>query len=457
MQVSSMTMDPQAGASATRPPASSSAGAMASAGESGSAGAAMTTAGAAAPEPPAKPFVTEPADEAAFLFDPSKVRTYNILVEPADLAAIDAKPSAETWVPARLEFEGATYGPFKMRYKGSSGSFKAPCTTGGFDDPKSGKCSIKLGFDEVDEELRFFGLKKLNFHAMIQDTSLLRDRLGYSLFRDSEIAAPRAMHAIVQFNGELEGLFIAVEQIDGRFTRARFSEGGEGNVYKESWVTMHTEKDFVNALETNSDAPVVTAMLDFQDAVQAGAVAVEKFIDRDYMMRYVAVDRVIANDDGVFHFYCDANSPNYLGTSHNFYWYQAEKTAQFWLIPWDLDLSFDLTPWVRINPAWTAQASCTCVRPEMYDPQTPPSCDPMVKHFLSWRDDYEREVDKFISGPFADSAVQAKLNAWIAQLRPYVMQTAGVKRAPSLSEWDNSVSQLYAKIATLRSNRGVKY
>jgi hypothetical protein len=464
MQVGSMTMDPRANGGATAGAGSNAGsgskagtGANSSTGESGTSGGAMGMADASAPEPPGKPFVTEPMDEAAYLFDQSKVRTYNILIEPADLAKIDAKPSSEEWVSARLEFEGATYGPFKVRYKGSSGSFKSPCTTGGFEDPKAGKCSIKLGFDEVDPELRFFGLKKLNFHAMIQDTSFLRDRLGYSLFRDSEVAAPRAMHALVQFNGAMEGLFIVVEQIDGRFTRARFSEGGEGNVYKESWVTMRTEKDYVNALETNSDAPNVTAMLDFQNAVQQSAAAVEAFVDRDYMMRYVAVDRVIANDDGVFHFYCDANSPNYPGTSHNFYWYQAAQTPQFWLIPWDLDLSFDLTPWVRINPAWTAQASCSCVRPAMYDPQTPPSCDPMVKHFLSWLDDYDREVDAFIQGPFSDQQVQAKLNTWIAQLRPYVMQTAGVKRAPSLSEWDNSVSQLYAKIATLRANRGLKY
>jgi hypothetical protein len=431
-----------------------------SGGTSGMAGAPMSMMGEAgkiAPPDPSVDFITEPTDEAAYLFDQSKVRTYNIVVAPADLATIDLKPSAEQWVPARLEFEGASYGPFQMRYKGSAGSFKAPCTTGAFADPKSGKCSIKLGFDEVDPELRFYGLKKLNFHAMIQDTSLMRDRLGYSLFRDSKVVAPRAMHAKVLINGQLEGVFIAVEQIDGRFTRARFGEGGEGNVYKEAWVSMRTESEYVNSLESNSDAPVVTAMLDFQRAVQTSAQATEQFIDRAYMMRYVAVDRVIVNDDGLFHFYCDANSPSYLGTSHNFYWYQAEEAARFWLIPWDLDLAFDATPWVRVQPAWTAQAACTCVTPAMYDPQTPPSCDPMIKHFLSWRADYDREVTAFINGPFSDAKVQEKLAAWTAQIRPFVMETAGVKRAPSVSEWDSGVSQLKTKITAARTNRGLAY
>lgn len=422
----------------------------------GGASGSMATAGGAAVDP-TKPFVTEPTDEAAYLFDQSKVRTYNVLIAAADLAKIDQKPSAEVWVPARVEFEGATYGPFMVRYKGSAGSFKAPCTANGFEDPKAGKCSFKLGFDEVDPELRFYGLKKLNFHAMNADQSLMRDRLGYSLFRDSNVAAPRAMHARVLVNGKLEGLFIAVEQIDGRFTRARFSEGGEGNVYKESWVAMRDEKDYVNALESNSDNPVVTGMLDFAKAVSTSASAVEKFADRAYLMRYLAVDRVIANDDGALHFYCDANSPNYLGTSHNFYWYQEEARPYFWLIPWDLDLAFDRTPWTRINPAWHAQTSCACVQPPMYDPQTPPSCDPMVKHFLTWRADYESEVDKFIGGPFADQAVQAKLNAWVTQIRPLVMETAGVNQSPPVATWDDALSQLRMKIAGLRANRGVKY
>ena len=39
------------------------------------------------------------------------------------------------------------------------------------------------------------GLKKLNFHAMGRDPSMLRERLGYGSFRQNGVAAPRAMHA----------------------------------------------------------------------------------------------------------------------------------------------------------------------------------------------------------------------------------------------------------------------
>jgi spore coat protein CotH len=416
-------------------------------------------AGTAAPVNQTVEFVTEPMDDATYIFDQSKVRTYNIVVAPADLAAIDAQPSAEQWVPAQLEFEGMTYGPLKLRYKGSDGSFKPPCTAGDPDDPKAGKCSLKLGFDEVDETLRFYGLKKLNFHAMNHDASMLRDRLGYSLFRDSNVVAPRAVHAKVLINGELEGLFIAVEQVDGRFTRARFTEGGEGNVYKQAWVSMNGENEFVAALETNSEIHDVSGMLDFQTAVHASADATQQFVDRAYMMRYLAVDRVIVNDDGPMHFYCDPNSPPpYAVGNGNFYWYQSAEMKRFWLIPWDLDLAFDGTPWVNIQPEWTAQSACTCVAPPtMYAAQMPPSCDALVKHFISWRDLYEQEVDKFISGPFSAASVEAKLAAWVGQIEPFVAEAAGVGGAPSSQEWESGLADLREKIDSQRMHRGFAY
>jgi spore coat protein H len=417
----------------------------------------MGSGGKAAQVDPSVEFVTSPSDEAAYLFDQSQVRTYNIVVAPADLAAIDSQPSAEAWVPAQLEFEGQSYGPFKVRYKGSSGSFKAPCTTGDYDAPKSGKCSVKLGFDEVDEAQRFYGLKKLNFHAMTHDPSQLRDRLGYSMFRESNVVAPRAVHAKLLINGVLEGLFVAVEQIDGRFTRARFGEGGEGNVYKQIWMGEHGADEFVATLETNSDVHDVTGILEFQTAVKTSAAATEQFIDRAYMARYLAVDRVIVNDDGPMHFYCDPNTPGYAVGNGNYYWYQSAQTRHFWLIPWDLDLAFDGTPWVNIEPAWTAQAACTCVMPAMYSPQMPPSCDALVKHFLAWRDDYEREVDNFIKGPFSDARVQEKLNAWVEQIKPFVMEAAGVRSAPTATDWQSAVQELRAKITSQRAHRGLAY
>jgi spore coat protein H len=406
----------------------------------------------------AKPeLIPEPIDEASYVFDPTQLRAYNLIVAPSDLAMIDQAPSAEVYIPAGMEFEGKSYGPYRMRYKGSAGAWDPPCTLGAaiLATPKFGKCSIKVDFD-VDNGAEFFGLKKLNFHSMIQDPSMLRERLAYALFRQMGVAAPRAVHARLSINGKLEGLFALVEQIDGRFTRSRFGDGGGGNLYKEVWPTSTDPNVYVAALETNTKHPNVERMLDFKTAVDGGPNPFSQFIDRDYMLRYIAVDRVIINDDGVFHFWCQTNAqgnnPGEFG-NHNYYWYEAQDTKRFWLIPWDLDFALSARPDAAVYPEWTTEAPCECGYP-MYGIQRPASCDTLVSNLKTWLDLYNAKVDEFIAGPFARDRVEPQLDLWAEQIRAVVSEAAGVNHAPTLEDWTLAVSQFKTDLANARSARG---
>jgi len=408
--------------------------------------------------------ITEPNDPAAYLYDQNQIRTYNIIVAPNDLATIDQNPMAEVYVPASLEFEGTTYGSLSVRYKGGFGAFLPPCSgtqySGG--GPKTGKCSIKLAFDQVDPNGRFFGLKKLNFHSMNRDPSMLRDRLGYSLFREMGLVAPRSVHVRVLINGRLEGLFAIVEQVDGRFTRSRFSEGGEGNLYKAIWPIHSADSAYIAALESNQNQmPSVQGMLSFKTAVETSATATERLIDRDYTMKYVAVDRVIINDDGIFHWWCTmegaGNNPGGIG-NHNYYWYQELLRERFWLIPWDFDHAFNNSSVVHIAPEWTVSAPCTCtVTGNSFVAQRPPSCDRLTQHFSSWISDYSRHADAFIAGPFASTAVNAKLDTWTNQIRASVIEAAGINGAPTEAVWNTNVTALRSFIDAARANRGYQY
>jgi spore coat protein CotH len=402
--------------------------------------------------------IAEPEDSARNIFDQSALRTYNLIVAEADLAIIDANPAAEQSVPGMLEFEGHQYGPVGVRYKGSVGAFNPPCMAarGGRGGPKTGKCSLKVSFDDLDEDGRFFGVKKLNFHSMNRDGSLLRDRLGYSLFREMGIAAPRAVHARLLINGRLEGLFAAVEQIDGRFTRSRFSEGGKGNLYKEVWPIHDTPSVYANALETNrEESPSVDGMITFKRAVDAGADAVLRWLDRDYMLRLIAVDRVTINDDGAFHFRCFRGGAggSSMSVNHNYYWYEAGHAERFWLVPWDLDNNFDNRLSVHIASEWTAPSDCACTG----FGQRAPSCDPLIHHFGSWRADYDRVVDDFLQTAFSAGNVDAKLEAWISQIEAAVEESGGLNGAPTADSWRNAVLDLRSKIEMARMHRGYPY
>lgn len=405
--------------------------------------------------------VAEPIDDASALFDPSALLTYNIVIDPIELAKLDADPAAEQWAPAKLEVDGETL-EVGMRYKGSAGAFLYPCTSattlGVRTGPKVGKCSIKIGFDTFDPAGRFRGLKKLNFHSMNNDPSLLRDRLGYAMFRRFGVAAPRAQHARLLVNGQLEGLFVVVEQIDGRFTRSRFTEGGEGNLYKEVWPMHDAEDVYLAALESNRDEqPTAARMLALKVAAQEGLEAVAALTDVDYQLRYVAADRVMINDDGAFHFWCyvlgQGNNPGATG-NHNYYWYEAKTANRLWLVPWDMDSSFHATSFVHIDPEWRAGAPCACGGSPA---QTPASCDPLVAGWASLGSDYEARVDDFIAGPFSPANVDEILAQTIELIADAVAESAKVGGAPQPAAWHAAVAELRTIVDDARKHRGYAY
>jgi spore coat protein CotH len=406
-----------------------------------------------------------PDDESAAFFNDKRVHDFDLQVAPEDLALIDSDPSAEIYVDAVVRLDGESLGTIGLRYKGSAGAFLAPCTAAALPGqergPKVGKCSMKLDFDRVNPDQRLLGLKKLNLHAMGRDPSMLREQLGYALFREMGVATPRTTYARVVINGQLEGLFLGVEQIDGRFTRARFTEGGKGNVYKEIWPNTMDPGRFRAALETNEDDEdtSVMSMLAFAAAIQSEPGTALSWLDRQYMLSYIAVDRIILNDDGAFRWYCYTlrGLDLGLGRNHNFYWYESPVGTKMWLIPWDLDLSFAGVGRIRIDSDWRDASRCDChvaEGSENASSQRAPACDPLTGQVASWLDDYDQVVDKFLEGPLSAAAIDAKLMHWIDLIEPVVQAAAGVKSSPSESEWQEAISSLRSVLDYTRETRG---
>ncbi|HMJ15582.1 MAG TPA: CotH kinase family protein [Polyangiaceae bacterium] len=394
--------------------------------------------------------MADPMDEAVHIYDPAVVHTFDLEIAPADLEMVDSNPSAEQYVPARLTFEGVSY-DVGYRYKGSIGAFFPPCTS--LFGQKDGKCSVKLSFNWKDPKGQFFGLKKLLFHSMNSDPSMLRERLGYALFREMGVPAARVTHAILRVNG-MAHVYALVEEIDGRFTRSRFTEGGKGNLYKEIWPIHDDPQAYIAALETNEDQdPSADRILRFKDAIRQSPEAMEAWMDLDVTASYMAVDRVIMNDDGAFHFYCFAgaigNNPKPPG-NHNYYWYEAKHADRLWIIPWDLDLSMSeaLNP-PHLESDWRTMPSADqCTGCEGASAGLAPAtlCDRVFLNLHARKALYEAKVDAFIAGPFSKAAVDAKLDQWAQQLL-----SAGYPAEPS------AVSELKAILDRARMSRGFGY
>ena len=407
-----------------------------------------------------------------FIFDQNELRTFELKLSKKDLEKIDSDPTAEKYVEGMMVFEGDTISPIGIRYKGSVGAWVG-CVDGENWFEPSGKkiCTklstkVKINWKGRDE--RFYGLKKLQFHAQNLDPSLMHERLGYWLFRSMGVEAPRSVHARLVINGEFTGLYALTEQIDGAFTDYHFDDK-DGNLYKEVWpLNMNGEpmdpQSLISALKTNEDDnPSTDIISGFADKLHNGKESdipniISEYMDINKVLSMVVVDRAIRHDDGFLHWYCSEDGC----ASHNFYWYEEPNNKKVNLIPWDLDNAFEniiknANPVTPIADEW-GKISNNC-NPFPYGEfgmyQWSAACDKLTGGWARDKELYEELKNKFIQGPFAASNVNALLTAWSEQIRPVV------KEAQDKNTWDQLTvqqweSKLYELIDQLEFARNKK-
>jgi hypothetical protein len=326
---------------------------------------------------------------------------------------------------------------------------------------------MKVKFNWQDPDRLFMGVRKLQLHAMNADPSLLRERLAYSLYRDMGVESCRTAHARVLINGEFVGLFLLVEQIDGRFTRAHFpEEGGKGNLYKEAWPVHRDPQYYLDRLRTNEeDDPSVDKMVLLADEIAETEednlpAVLERWFEIEYTMRQVVVEWAIGRDDGVYNWLCFSRIDTAC-YNHNFYLYEEEENNRLWLIPWDLDLSFKgsngfvgpvIDQWDDVSPECVVVPISTGMGPIGLS-GLPPNCDPILRGLTHFQADYAALMKELLDGPFSETSVTAKLDTWQEQIRPYVEEASAVHGADelSVSDWEVAVSDLRKTIDSLRT------
>ena len=439
--------------------------------------------GAATTLPPA-PDTTEPSTteaplprwatgDSSELFDADELQTFEIDLPDEALAELDASPAAEEYVEGVLRYDGETVEPIGVRYKGSIGGFLG-CTDSPnpFDPvgPKTcTKLSMKLKIDWDDPDRTFFGVRKLQFHAMNLDSSLMHDRLGYWTFREMGVPAPRANHVRLVVNGEFVGVFLLVEEVDGRFTREAFDDGS-GNLYKEVWPidasgAVPDEDEWLEALETNRDEdPDVDIITSFATELLAAPVderpaVLERWTDVDTLLRTIVVDRAIGNDDGPLHWYCMPEC-----APHNFFWYEDPTARTVTLIPWDLDNAFDallggntVGAFVDVKDPF-GEITDEC-RPFSHGSfglqQRSAACDPVFATLATYTDRYDELRAELLAGPFSPERIEEQLTTWSAQIEDAVAEAAEAHDdAPSVDSWRAALDTLRLAVQVSRDGDG---
>lgn len=427
-------------------------------------------------EQPNVPNVNEPngderylTEKSSYIFDQDKLHTFELNLPQSSLEFLDADPTAEEYVEGSLTFEGETLGAVGIRYKGSVGAF-VNCLSGSNWANPSGrktctKLSMKIKINWNDSSDTFYGLKKLQFHSQNLDDSQMRERLGYLLFREMGVPAPRSVHARLMINGQYSGLYALTEQIDGRFTKQNF-EDGDGNLYKEVWPLnsggqAHSEQTYLKALKTNEDdnpsaEMMRTFAIELAEASNGNLKSViEKWMDIDEVLSYAVVDRTIRNDDGAFHWYCNGSSCD----PHNFYWYEEPTDETMHLIPWDLDnafenIAFNANPVTPIADAW-GEITNNCEpfsHGLLFLRQRSAACDKLVSGWASYEAEYEEKLEAFKQGSFSEANVNKLLDQWYEQIKDATTE-ASVAHGDAISkaEWDRAFDKLKSDLIVARS------
>jgi spore coat protein H len=237
---------------------------------------------------------------------------------------------------ARLEFQGKEWGTVNVRFKGNS-SFRAA--------RDSLKRSFKLDFNDADESRSFYGMTKLNLNNGAMDPGVLREALGYDVFRQAGVPASRTAFARVFLTvpGEYErayaGLYTVVEQVDGKFLKAHFG-GKSGLLLKpervqglpylgEDWQAYERQfEEKSNVKPKEAKRFIAFARLVNQATDAEFAAQVRSFMEVEAYLRFIAAQAALANLD----------SP--LLTGHNYYLYLDPTTDKLAWIPWDLNEAF---------------------------------------------------------------------------------------------------------------------
>ncbi len=153
---------------------------------------------------------------------------FDLQISDANIASLRAAPT--TWVQATLKFEGRSYGPIGVNLKGTS-SFQ----------PIDQKPAFRVNINKFVKGARLFGLKEVLLNNMVQDPSMIHERLAYWIGRQvGTIPTPRCNHAWVTMNGTALGLYAMVEEAKDSMMAYSFSDS-TGGVYTINYADFSTK------------------------------------------------------------------------------------------------------------------------------------------------------------------------------------------------------------------------
>ena len=154
----------------------------------------------------------------SLLFDQSVVHTIDITMDGWD--DFIANATAEEYVDCNIIIDGEKFNHVAIRAKGNT-SLSSVATLG------SQRYSFKVEFDHFVEGMTYHGLDKLSLNNMIQDATMMKDYLAYTLMNKMGVPSSLCSYVQINVNGEPWGLYLAVEGLEDAFMERNGMTKGE--------------------------------------------------------------------------------------------------------------------------------------------------------------------------------------------------------------------------------------
>ena len=276
------------------------------------------------------------AHAADAMFNQAVLHEVRLVMDPGDWTALRENFRTNQYYAANMSIDNEVIQQVGVRSRG--------------DGSRSGtKPGLKIDFNKYISNQEFHGYKTVVLDNIVQDASMIRERLAYAVYEAMGIPAPQIAHARLTVNDEYWGVYTIIESISKPFLKARVGEES-GNLfdyeYSFKWDFSYRGSDPASYTplpfdpETNENKLDPSALVDFVRIANEASdgsflTEISKYIDVDQFLNYVGAENAIAEHDG------------FVGDfgMNNFYLYQYGNTTKFMVLPWDKDTAFTDSKW----------------------------------------------------------------------------------------------------------------
>ncbi|SMF42801.1 CotH kinase family protein [Pseudobacteriovorax antillogorgiicola] len=235
----------------------------------------------------------------------------NLVIEADERSKMESALTEKIQASAALQIEGQ-WKEIKVSYSGKSSLFHP-------------KRSYKV---QIADGTEYQGLDRFRLSAQGSDKSGLRSLIGFEVFREQGLIAPRQFPIALYLNQRFQGLYHVIEEVDEEFfgTRGVTAE----QVYKARYGRLgHANFELKNLNDLSLGFKVVLGEKRYDPLEEMIAVIQEPTIQLN------AIDEVLDRVNYLNYLASAAFLNHWDGYNNNFFVYWDRTKLRF--APWDLD------------------------------------------------------------------------------------------------------------------------